>query len=109
MICNKCGKIYPMAKQETINNKILTIYDVYYDPNLGTVVTGVIVNGTIKPNEIVTINNRQYEINAIEYEYKLLDSATEGMDVGILFREAVENELNKGDIIYKYISDDTWL
>lgn len=72
-------KIYILC--ETKNNQILTIYDVYCKPGFGTVVTGVIVNGNIKLNEIVTINNRQYEINGIEYEHKLLDSATEGMDV----------------------------
>lgn len=111
MICTKCGKEISnnvnfcsyCGQAVKANNKILTIDDTFYMPGRGMVVTGVIENGSINLNDIVTTNNKKYEIHGIEYEHNLLDSATVGMAVGILFKEAVRNELCKGDIIYKYI------
>ncbi len=98
VFCDVCG-FKLIEKQE--NPKILTIYDVFYISGRGMVVTGVIENGTIKLNEIVTINNKQYEIGGIEESKKLIESATVGMSVGILFKGAGRNDLKKGDIIYK--------
>ncbi len=103
VFCDVCG--YKLIEKDNCsrqeNIKIMTIYDVFYITGRGMVVTGLIENGTIKLNDIVSINNKQYEIGGIEESRKLIESADAGMNVGILFKGAGRNDLKKGDIIYK--------
>ena len=90
-----------VVEKQPDQTRIMTIEDVFSITGRGTVITGVIENGTIKINDTVIINNRMFVITGIEQFRKLVDFASAGMAVGVLLRGATQNDFRKGDCVYK--------
>lgn len=88
-------------KQEAEEPRLMVIEDVFTITGRGTVITGRIENGTININETVTINNRSFVVTGIEQFRKIVNSASAGMNVGILLQGATKDNCRAGDVVYK--------
>ena len=81
----------------------LVIEDVFSITGRGTVVTGRIQKGQIHIGESVTLlrTNAQIEVTGIEQFRKVMDSASEGDNVGLLLRGVGRDEVVSGDVLTK--------
>ena len=89
------------VKQEPEDPRLMVISDVFTISGRGTVITGVIENGTINTNETVSVNNRAYVVTGIEQFRKIVPSASAGMNVGLLLQGADKDACRAGDVVYK--------
>lgn len=83
----------------------LAIEHVYSIPNRGTVVSGLLEQGTIKKgNECEIMGyNKVYKstVTGIEMFHKLLDQAEAGDQLGVLLRGAKRDEIRRGMMLAK--------
>ncbi len=81
----------------------MVVQDVFIIPRKGTVVTGRIEVGTLKPGDRVVIRCRYADkktvVSAIEAVGKVLDEASQGDSVGVLFKDVTRQDVEKGDEI----------
>lgn len=91
----------PAVAETSSLTRTMTIDDVFDVSGRGTVITGVVENGTIRINDTVIINNRTFVITGIEQFGKLIDSASSGMCVGVLLKDAKKSDFRKGDHVYQ--------
>lgn len=95
----------PTAQRELDKPFNLAIEHVYTIPNRGTVVSGLLEQGTIKKGtecEIMGYNKVfKSNITGIEMFHKLLDQAEAGDQLGVLLRGAKRDELRRGMILAK--------
>ena len=77
------------------------IADIFSVRGRGTVIAGMVENGTVSVHDILIINNKQYSIMGIEFNRNIIDVATAGMNIGILVRGAQQNEFVKGALVIK--------
>ena len=89
------------SKPKSNDTRLMVIGDVFTITGRGTVITGQIENGTINVNEIVTINNQSFVVTGIEQFRKIVNSASAGMNVGLLLRGATKDSCRAGDVVYK--------
>ena len=77
----------------------MVVEDVFSISGRGTVATGKISKGTIKKGDQVYINNQGNPIicTGIEKFRRIIDSASEGENVGILLRGISKSDIKKGD------------
>lgn len=75
--------------------------DIFTITGRGSVVTGVVLRGNVKYNDVVTVNDMQATVVGIESFRKQVNVAKEGDRVGILLKEIKRNQVKKGDFLYK--------
>ena len=88
-------------KKEPENTRLMVVGDVFTITGRGTVITGVIENGTISTNETVTINNRSFVVTGIEQFRQIVNTASAGMNVGLLLQGATKDSCRAGDAVFK--------
>ncbi len=84
----------------------LTVEDVFTITGRGTVIVGRIASGSIKVGDTVTLkrtngSTQQVTIAAIEMFRKVLNTAKEGDNVGLLLRGLTKADIGPGDILIK--------
>lgn len=84
----------------------ITVEDVFAITGRGTVITGRIATGTIHVGDTVTLQRvngscQQVQITGIESFRKMLDSAGEGTNVGLLVQGLTKADIGKGDVLTK--------
>ncbi|MCM8763843.1 MAG: elongation factor Tu [Candidatus Omnitrophica bacterium] len=112
--CEKCGPIWELM--DAVDNYIpepvrvvdqpflLAVEDVFSITGRGTVATGRVERGKIKPGEEVEIIGLREEINktvvtSIEMFRKILDEAVAGDNVGLLLRGIEKEGVERGMVI----------
>ncbi len=82
----------------------LLVQDVFYITGRGTVATGRIDAGTVRPGTVVTLTRdgqrlRTVEVTGVESFRKLLDSASQGQNVGLLLAGVSRDDIQSGDVL----------
>ncbi len=95
----------PTPVRETDKPFLMPIEDVFSIKGRGTVVTGRIERGTIKPMEEVEIvglaPTRKTVVTGVEMFRKLLDQGIAGDNVGCLLRGIQRDEIERGQVLAK--------
>ncbi len=95
----------PTPVRETEKPFLMPIEDVFSIKGRGTVVTGRIERGTIKPMEEVEIvglaPTRKTVVTGVEMFRKLLDQGIAGDNVGCLLRGVQREEIERGQVLAK--------
>jgi len=95
----------PTPVRETDKPFLMPIEDVFSIKGRGTVVTGRIERGTIKPMEEVEIvglaPTRKTVVTGVEMFRKLLDQGIAGDNVGCLLRGITREEIERGQVLAK--------
>lgn len=84
----------------------ITVQDVFSITGRGTVITGQIESGSISVGDTVTLRRkdgsyREIEVTGLEMFRKMLDTAKQGDNVGLLLRGIARNEVGRGDVLEK--------
>lgn len=94
---------FPEPKRDIEKSFLMPIEDVFSISGRGTVVTGRIERGTIKPSEEVEIIGIKDTVKTIctgvEMFRKLLDEGQAGDNVGILLRGIKREEVERGQVL----------
>ena len=80
---------------------LMAVEDVFHIFGRGTVIVGTIQSGTVSVGESVTANGKVYVVAALEIFKKLINTASRGMVVGMLLKDAVKKDFKRGDLVYK--------
>ena len=114
--CQWCGKIWELLDavdsyieepvREVDKPFLMPIEDVFLIQGRGTVVTGKVERGTLKPGEEVEIvggSDRPLKTVAVSLEMfrKILDEALPGDNIGILLRGVSKDEVWRGQVVAK--------
>ncbi|MDT7907782.1 MAG: elongation factor Tu [Candidatus Calescibacterium sp.] len=114
--CQWCGKIWELLDavdsyieepvREVDKPFLMPIEDVFLIQGRGTVVTGKVERGTLKPGEEVEIvggSDRPLKTVAVSLEMfrKTLDEALPGDNIGILLRGVSKDEVWRGQVVAK--------
>src|SRR6058998_2073320 len=96
----------PQPVRETEKPFLMPIEDVFTITGRGTVVTGRVERGILKPNEEVEIvgikaKSMKTTCTAIEMFRKILDEARAGENVGLLLRGIKREDVERGQVICK--------
>jgi elongation factor Tu len=95
----------PTPVRETDKPFLMPIEDVFSIKGRGTVVTGRIERGTIKPMEEAEIvglaPTRKTVVTGVEMFRKLLDQGIAGDNVGCLLRGIQRDEIERGQVLAK--------
>jgi elongation factor Tu len=95
----------PTPKRETDKPFLMPIEDVFSIKGRGTVVTGRIERGVIKPMEEAEIvglaPTRKTVVTGVEMFRKLLDQGMAGDNVGCLLRSVLREEVERGQVLAK--------
>lgn len=81
-----------------------TVQDVFTITGRGTVVTGMVEAGQVSVGDVVQLRRvngecRNVTIGGLEVFRKMLDTATVGMNVGILVRDVTKEDISRGDVL----------
>ncbi len=82
----------------------ITVQDVFNITGRGTVITGCVELGQVSVGDVVQLRRvdgtcKSVTIGGIEVFRKMLDTATVGMNVGILIRDIEKSEIGRGDVL----------
>jgi len=96
----------PDPKRDTDKPFLMPIEDVFSIEGRGTVATGRIERGIIKPNDEIEIigmkeDSEKTVVTGIEMFQKLLDDGRAGDNVGLLLRGVKKEDLERGQVITK--------
>ena len=95
----------PQPPRELDKPFLMPVEDVFSISGRGTVVTGRIEQGVIKPGEeieIIGISDTQKTVaTGVEMFRKLLDSGEAGDNVGVLLRGTKKEEVERGQVLAK--------
>jgi len=111
--CEKCGPIWelldavddyiPTPERDVDRPFLMPIEDIFSITGRGTVVTGRIERGRIKPGEEVEIvglrPTRKTVVTSIEMFRKVLDEGIAGDNVGLLLRGVEKDEVERGQVV----------
>jgi len=96
---------FPQPERETDKPFLMPIEDVFSISGRGTVVTGRIERGIVKPGEEVEIIGLKDTVKTVctgvEMFRKLLDEGRAGENVGILLRGTKREEVERGQVLAK--------
>ncbi|ANQ53877.1 MULTISPECIES: elongation factor Tu [Thermosipho] len=97
---------FPEPQRETDKPFLMPVEDVFSITGRGTVVTGRIERGVIKPGDEVEIVGMSYEVNktvvtSVEMFRKILDEGLAGDNVGCLLRGVDKDEVERGQVLAK--------
>ncbi len=84
----------------------ITVEDVFTITGRGTVIVGRIASGSVSVGDTVTLkrlngSSRQVTVAGIEMFRKMLNTAKEGDNVGLLLRGLTKADIGPGDILVK--------
>ena len=79
----------------------MVVEDIISISGKGTVITGEIINGEINQNYSVAVGDYRYTVAGIEHQRKIIQSATENMNVGILLKDADAKYIQQGEMVRK--------
>ena len=100
-----CDDYIPAPMRETDKPFLMPIEDVFTITGRGTVVTGRVERGIIKPGEeveIVGIKDTQKTVaTSLEMFRKILDDAQAGDNVGVLLRGIGKEDVERGQVLSK--------
>jgi elongation factor Tu len=96
----------PTPKRETDKPFMMSVEDVFSIKGRGTVVTGRVDRGVVKPGEEVEIvglrdETRKTVVTSMEMFHKILDSAEAGDNAGLLLRGIERDEVERGMVLAK--------
>jgi len=101
-----CDNYIPEPLRETDKPFLMPVEDVFTITGRGTVVTGRVERGIIKPGEEVAIVGMKADIKksvatSLEMFRKILDDAVAGDNVGVLLRGVDKDEVERGQVLAK--------
>jgi elongation factor Tu len=101
-----CDNYIPEPVRETDKPFLMPVEDVFTITGRGTVVTGRVERGIIKPGEEVAIVGMKTDIKktvatSLEMFRKILDDAVAGDNVGVLLRGVDKDEVERGQVLAK--------
>lgn len=113
--CEWCGKIWdlldavdnyiPTPQRDVDKPFLMPIEDVFSITGRGTVVTGRIERGVIRPGDSVEIvgirPTRSTVVTSVEMFRKVLDEGVAGDNVGLLLRGVERDEVERGQVVAK--------
>ena len=96
----------PTPKRETDKPFMMSVEDVFSIKGRGTVVTGRVDRGMIKPGEEIEIvglrdETRKTVVTSMEMFHKILDNAEAGDNAGLLLRGIERDEVERGMVLAK--------
>ena len=96
----------PEPERETDRPFLMPVEDVFTISGRGTVATGRVERGVLKPQDTVEIvgmteEKRQVVVTGVEMFRKLLDSAQAGDNVGVLLRGVARDDIERGQVLCK--------
>lgn len=94
---------WQMELAENILPNIMTIEDLFVIAGKGTVITGTVQSGKISVGDSVVINNKTFVVSGLESYKKMINTASEGMGIGMLLQNVGKNDLKVGDLVYKKV------
>ena len=105
-LMNACDTAIPEPTRETDKPFLMPIEDVFTITGRGTVVTGRVERGVLKPMEeveIVGIRDKSIKttVTSIEMFRKVLDDARAGENCGLLLRGTKREEVERGMVVVK--------
>jgi elongation factor Tu len=104
-LINKVDEYIPEPARETEKPFLMAIEDVFSIEGRGTVATGRVERGVIKPNEEVEIvgikETTKTTAVSIEMFNKILDEGRAGDNVGILLRGVKKEDIERGQVLAK--------
>lgn len=88
----------------TKKNFRITVEDVFTITGRGTVVTGRVESGTVTVGDIVRLrrvdgSSRDVAVTGIEMFRKMVDTAKQGDNAGLLLRDVDRNGVGRGDVL----------
>jgi elongation factor Tu len=94
----------PQPQRETDKPFLMSVEDVFSIKGRGTVVTGRVERGTMKPNsevEIVGLRDdiRKVVVTSMEMFHKVLDEVMAGDNAGLLLRGVNRDEVERGQVL----------
>ena len=96
---------FPEPKRDTDKPFLMAIEDVFSIAGRGTVATGRIERGTLKPDEKVAIigikDTTETTAVSVEMFNKMLDEGIAGDNVGVLLRGTKKEEIERGQVLAK--------
>ena len=100
-----CDDYIPAPTRETDKPFLMPIEDVFTITGRGTVVTGRVERGIIKPGEEVEIvgmkDTQKTVATSLEMFRKILDDAEAGDNVGVLLRGTGKDDVERGQVLAK--------
>ncbi|MCD6183562.1 MAG: elongation factor Tu [Thermovirga sp.] len=105
-LMDACDSYIPEPQRETDKPFLMPIEDVFTITGRGTVVTGRVERGIIKPGDEVEIVGMQEDIRktvatSLEMFRKILDEALAGDNVGVLLRGVGKDDVERGQVLAK--------
>ena len=104
-LMNACDDYIPAPTRETDKPFLMPIEDVFTITGRGTVVTGRVERGIIKPGEEVEIvgmkDTQKTVATSLEMFRKILDDAEAGDNVGVLLRGTGKDDVERGQVLAK--------
>jgi elongation factor Tu len=105
-LMNAVDTAIPQPERETEKPFLMPIEDVFTITGRGTVVTGRVERGILKPNEEVEIvgikeKSMKTTCTGIEMFRKILDEARAGENVGLLLRGIKREDVERGMVVIK--------
>jgi elongation factor Tu len=96
----------PQPDREIDKPFLMSVEDVFSIKGRGTVVTGRVDRGTLKPNsevEIVGLTDqiRKVVVTSMEMFHKILDKVEAGDNAGLLLRGVAREEVERGQVLAK--------
>ena len=92
-LMNAVDEYIPSPERATDQPFLMPVEDVFSITGRGTVATGRVERGTVKPRQIV--------VTGVEMFRKLLDQAEAGDNIGLLLRGVQRNEIERGQVLAK--------
>ena len=105
-LMDQVDEFVPEPVRETDKPFLMPVEDVFTITGRGTVITGRVERGILKPNdevEIVGIKEKSSKtiVTAIEMFRKTLDDARAGENVGLLLRGTKREDVERGQVVVK--------
>jgi elongation factor Tu len=102
---SKVDEYIPAPARDLDKPFLMPVEDVFSISGRGTVVTGRIEQGIVKPGEEVEIiglsETQKTTVTGVEMFRKLLDSGEAGDNVGLLLRGTKKEEVERGQVLAK--------
>jgi elongation factor Tu len=104
-LMSKVDEYIPAPARDLDKPFLMPVEDVFSISGRGTVVTGRIEQGIVKPGEEVEIiglsETQKTTVTGVEMFRKLLDSGEAGDNVGLLLRGTKKEEVERGQVLAK--------
>ena len=104
-LLDACDSYIPEPVRDTEKPFLMPIEDVFSISGRGTVVTGRVERGTIKPGEEVEIvgfrATQKTVATSVEMFRKILDAGQAGDNIGVLLRGTKKDEVERGQVLAK--------